>query len=61
MSKFTDRIDMRFLYVPAASTDIRKTLNRVRRQIAKAEAAKQAEAEAAETEVRAKVCARRIK
>ena len=33
MSKFTDRIDMRFLYTPSSATDIRKTFNRVRREI----------------------------
>jgi len=28
VSKFTDRIDMRFKYVPAASTDVRRTIAR---------------------------------
>ena len=33
MSRFTDRIDMKFLYTPSSATDIRKTFNRVRREL----------------------------
>lgn len=40
MSKFTDRIDMRFQYVPASKTDIRKTIAKELRRLAK-EAEKQ--------------------
>ena len=34
MSKFTDRIDMRFAYTPASKTDIRKTIARERKRLA---------------------------
>lgn len=34
MSRFTDRIDMRFAYTPATSTDIRKTIARERKRLA---------------------------
>ena len=40
MSKFTDRIDMRFLYTPSSATDLRKTFNRIRRELKEKEAAK---------------------
>ena len=33
MSRFTDRIDMKFLYTPSQSTDIRRTFARIRREI----------------------------
>jgi len=55
MSKFTDRIDMRFPYVPAAATDIRKTWAKERKRLAE-DKAKQ---EAAEKEAQIKV--RKIK
>jgi len=45
MTKFTDRIDMRFHYMPAAGTDIRKTFARERKRLAD-ERAKQEAAEA---------------
>ncbi len=47
MSKFTDRIDMRFEYIPAAKTDIRRSIARARKRLAEEEARKTAEAEAA--------------
>jgi len=55
MSKYTDRIDMRFDYVPAASTDIRKTINRERRRLAELKAKEEAERMQREEEREAKV------
>ena len=55
MSRFTDRIDMRFQYMPAASTDIRKTWAKERKRLAE----EQAKREAAEAEANVKV--RKIK
>ena len=34
MARFSHKIDTRHPYVPAASTDIRKTLNKERRRLA---------------------------
>lgn len=51
MSKFTDRINMSFEYIPASKTDIRKSIARERKRLAE-EKAKQ---DAAEIEVLAKV------
>lgn len=55
MSKFTDRIDMRFLYTPSGQTDVRKTFNRVRRQLAEQKAKRDAEDAAVKQEQVAKV------
>lgn len=33
MSKFSDKIDMSFEYVPAAQTDIRKTIRREQKRL----------------------------
>jgi len=51
VSKFTDRINMSFEYIPASKTDIRKSIARERKRLAE-EKAKQ---DAAEIEVLAKV------
>lgn len=46
MSRFTDKIDMRFDYVPSGKTDIRRTFARERKRLAElAEKQKAAEAE----------------
>ncbi len=46
MSRFTDKIDMRFKYVPASKTNIAATIARERRRLAEAAAKQKAEAEA---------------
>ena len=51
MSKFTDKIDMRFDYVPSGKTDIRRTWAKERKRLAE-EKVKQ---EAAVAEVQTKV------
>ena len=33
MTRFTDKIDMRFQYVPASQTAIRKTFARIKREL----------------------------
>jgi len=49
MSRFTDKIDMRFTYVPSGKTDIAATFRRVRKQQQEAaEKQRQAQAEAKE-------------
>ena len=55
MSKFTDRIDMRFLYSPSSATDIRKTFTRERKRLAELKAKQEAEAVAVAQEQVAKV------
>ena len=52
MSRFTDRIDTRFAYVPAAKTDIRKTIARELRRLAELKAKEEAVATEAQTRVR---------
>ena len=46
MSRFTDRIDMRFSYTSAAATNIAKTIARKRKQLAEEAAKQKAEGEA---------------
>lgn len=55
MSKFTDRIDMRFKYTPAASTDIRVSIRRRQRELEEERLRLEAEAAAREEEKLAKV------
>ena len=55
MSKFTDRIDMRFQYVPAAATNVAKTIARERRRLAAQAARVEAEAVAIKQEAVSKV------
>ncbi len=45
MSRFTDRIDMSFPYVPAAQTDISKTIKRERKRLAEEAEKRKAESE----------------
>ena len=52
MSRFTDRIDMRFLYTPSSATDIRKTFNRIRRQLAEQKALEEAKPKAVVKQIR---------
>lgn len=55
MSKFTDRIDMRFKYTPAASTDIGATIRKEQRRLAEEKARQDAEAAALQNERDTKV------
>ena len=55
MSRYTDRIDMRFAYTPAAATDISKTIRREQKRLAELKAKQDAEAEAITVEQAVKV------
>lgn len=55
MSKFTDRIDMRFQYVPAAATDVSKTIKREQKRLAEEKARYDAKAAAISVEQAVKV------
>ena len=59
MSRFTDRIDTRFKYTPAASTDISVRIKRETKRLAEEKARKDAEAEATTIEQAIKVRALR--
>ena len=66
MSKFTDRIDMRFSYTPAASTNVAATIRRERarlKAVAEAEAKEKVEAAARQAahDAEAMVKVRKIK
>ena len=50
LSKFTDRIDMRFQYVSSAATNIAKTIARERKRLAEEKAKREAEGEAISVE-----------
>ena len=55
MSKYTDKIDMRFKYTPAAATDIRQSINREHRRLAALKAEQEARDAAESAKPRATV------
>ena len=52
MSKFTDKIDMRFDYVPSGKTDIRRTWAKERKRLAEEKSKQEAAVAEQSTKVR---------